>query len=152
MYIASQSHVFKVKKRYFTIFCAHILSKTTHSEVLNFGIFSWHFSKHIKASSVAPQRLAYCISCNFQCGYSVSWVKSRIFAAAIGSEWIRWKGNRVQIPNSPAAVSSRFWTSHRVATDIFSGRQVYVRLRVRRPAVAIHRYCVSRKTNSTLSI
>ena len=152
MYIASQSHVSEVKKRYFTIFYAHIFSKTTHSEVLNFGTFSWHFSKHIKASSVAPQRLAHCISCNFQCGYSVSWVKSRIFAAAIGSEWIRWKGNRVKVPNSPAAVSSRFWTSHRVATDIFSGRQVYVRLRVRRPAVAIHRYCVSRKANSTLSI
>lgn len=150
MYIASQSHVSKVKKRYFTIFCAYIFSKTAHSEVLNFGTFSWHFSKHIKASSVAPQRLDYCLSYNFQCRYSVSCVKNRIFVAAIGSEWIRWKGNRVQIPNSPAAVSSRFWTSHRVATDIFSGRQVYVRLRVRRPAVAIHRYCVSRKANSAL--
>ena len=152
MYIASQSHVSKVKKQYFTIFCPHIFSKTAHSEVLNFGTFSWHFSKHIKASSVTPQRLPYCLFYNFHCRYSVSCVKSRIFVAAIGSEWIRWKGNRVQIPNSPAAVSSRFWTSHRVATDIFSGRQVYVRLRVRRPAVAIHRYCVSRKTNSTLSI
>lgn len=108
MYIASQSHVSKVKKRYLTIFCPHIFSKTAHSEVLNFGTFSWHFSKHIKVSSVAPQRLAHCLSCNFQCRYSVSCVKNRIFAVAIGSEWIRWKGNRVQIPNSPAAVSSRF--------------------------------------------
>lgn len=108
MYIASQSHVSKVKKRYFTIFCPHIFSKTAHSEVLYFSTFSWHFSKHIKASSVALQRLAHCLSCNFQCRYSVSCVKNRIFAVAIGSEWIRWKGNRVQIPNSPAAVSSRF--------------------------------------------
>lgn len=106
MFIASQNHVSKVKKRYFTIFCPHIFSKTAHSEVLYFGTFSWHFSKHIKASSVAPQRLSYCLFYNFQCRYSVSWVKSRIFAAAIGSEWIRWKGNRVQIPNSPAAVSN----------------------------------------------
>ena len=108
MYIASQSHVSKVKKRFFTIFCPHIFSKTAHSEVLKFGTFSWHFSKHIKVSSVAPQRLAHCISCNFLCRYSVSCVKNRIFAVAIGSEWIRQKGNRVQISNSPAAVSSRF--------------------------------------------
>ena len=96
-------HCWQFNERWRPLFCLLHSLRLLHS-LSN----TLPFNERAVGFTAFSQRLEPCLCCNFRYKSSASWVKSRIFAAAIGSEWIGWKGNRVQIPNSPAPVGSRF--------------------------------------------
>lgn len=94
-------HCWQFNERWRSLFCL------LHSLRLLHSLFNTlPFNERAVGFTAFSQRLEPCLCCNFRYKSSASWVKSRIFAAAIGSEWIRWKGNRVKVLNSPAAVSN----------------------------------------------
>lgn len=86
-------HCWQFNERWRSLFCL------LHSLHLLHSLFkALPFNERAVGFTAFSQRLEPCLYCNFRYKSSASWVKSRIFAAAIGSIRIEWKRESGESP------------------------------------------------------